>query len=198
MRLHPSHQHSVAKLARQAIMAHTAPTDLVIDPICGSGDILVEAVKADRMAIGAEYEPYWVDMARTRLERTTDSGLGGFGAVAQVTIDTLVSLLKTDCEGKVPLVLTAPQTGTTTCPSESDTAADIDEFVDSVVFAAARCTALLTPDGVIGVISWPARQTDIAGRLTEGLIDAGFALASRCMPKDTSVSLTLFNLPHTR
>lgn len=195
MRLHPSHQRSVAMLARQAIMTYTQATDLVIDPICGSGDVLVEAVKADRMAIGFEYEKYWVDMARARIERTTDSGRGGFAAVVQGTVDTCAGLVKPDCSALARLVLTAPQTGTVTRPFETTTASDLDEFVDGAVAATLCCKPLLAPSGVIGVISWAAQQADIAKRLTEGFIDAEFALVGRCMLEGTPVSLTLLNLP---
>lgn len=195
MRRHPSHQRSVAMLARLAILTHTNPMDLVIDPICGSGDILVEAVKADRMAIGFEHEPYWVDTARTRIGQVTDSGRGGFGAVAHGTAYTLAGLIEPGCGVRARLVLTAPQTGTVTRPFVTTTASDLDEFVEGVVAASVCCTPLLAPSGVIGVISWPARHADITSRLTEGFIDAGFALVGQRMLEGTPVSLTLFNLP---
>src|SRR5438874_1441835 len=46
-------------IAEHAIMHYTQPDDLVIDPMCGIGTTLVEAVHADRMALGVEYEPHW-------------------------------------------------------------------------------------------------------------------------------------------
>ncbi|MBS2536962.1 site-specific DNA-methyltransferase [Catenulispora sp. NF23] len=93
MRPHASRQRSVATLTRQAITTYTDQDTLLLDPICGSGDILVEAVRAGRMAIGVEHEPYWVDMARTRIERATDSGRGGFAAVVNGSVDTIVRML---------------------------------------------------------------------------------------------------------
>lgn len=197
MRRHPSHQRSVAMLARQAILTHTDPMDLVINPICGSGDIVVEAVKADRMAIGFEHEPYWVDMARTRIEQVTNSGRGGFGAIVRGTADTLVGLIDPDCGVQARLVITAPQTGTVTQPLGTATASNLKEFINGAVAATARCTALLTQDGVTGVICWPSRGVDIAECLRDGYVAAGFALTDHATLDSTSMSLMLFNSPDT-
>jgi hypothetical protein len=46
-------------LARMVIEAYTQPGQLALDPMCGIGTTLVEAVHADRDAVGVEYEPRW-------------------------------------------------------------------------------------------------------------------------------------------
>jgi hypothetical protein len=184
-------------LARQAILTHTDPMDLVIDPICGSGDIVVEAVKADRMAIGFEREPYWVDMARTRIEQVTDSGRGGFGTVVRGTADTLVGLIEPDCGVQARLVITAPQTGTVTQPLGTATASDLTEFMNGAVSATACCTPLLAQDGVTGVVCWPSRGVNIAECLRDGYVAAGFALTDHVTLESTSISLMLFTSPDT-
>ena len=51
-------------VAAHAIAHYTRPSDLVLDPMCGIGTTLVEAVHAGRRAVGIEYEPHWVDVAR--------------------------------------------------------------------------------------------------------------------------------------
>lgn len=66
---------ALREIARRAITACTAPGELIIDPMCGVGDVLVEAIKADRMAIGIEYEKYWADIARRRIESVSGSSL---------------------------------------------------------------------------------------------------------------------------
>jgi tRNA G10 N-methylase Trm11 len=44
-------------LAAHAIKAYTAPGDLVLDPMCGSGTTLVEAVRSGRDSFGVDIEP---------------------------------------------------------------------------------------------------------------------------------------------
>src|SRR5919198_4089671 len=46
-------------VAAHAIHAYTRPGELVLDPMCGIGTSLVEAVHAGRDALGVEYEPRW-------------------------------------------------------------------------------------------------------------------------------------------
>ncbi|HMF41306.1 MAG TPA: DNA methyltransferase [Polyangia bacterium] len=58
-RLHPS-------IARGAVTAFTAPGDTVVDPFCGSGTVLVEAMGLGRRAVGVDASPLAVAIARTR------------------------------------------------------------------------------------------------------------------------------------
>jgi SAM-dependent methyltransferase len=58
-RMHPS-------IARGAIEAFSAPGDTVIDPFCGSGTVLVEALAAGRSAIGVDASALAVAIARVR------------------------------------------------------------------------------------------------------------------------------------
>ena len=51
-------------LARRIIRSYSRPGDLVVDPMCGIGTTLVEAVHQGRDAIGIEYEPTWADLAQ--------------------------------------------------------------------------------------------------------------------------------------
>jgi SAM-dependent methyltransferase len=58
-RMHPS-------IARGAIEAFSAPGDTVVDPFCGSGTVLVEALAAGRTAIGVDASALAVAIARVR------------------------------------------------------------------------------------------------------------------------------------
>jgi DNA modification methylase len=58
-RMHPS-------IARGAIAAWSAPGDTVVDPFCGSGTVLVEAMAAGRAAIGVDASALAVAIARVR------------------------------------------------------------------------------------------------------------------------------------
>src|SRR2546426_488287 len=66
-------------IARAAITAYTAPGDLVLDPMCGVGTTLVEAVHLGRDTLGVEYEPEWADIARANLEHASAQGATGRG-----------------------------------------------------------------------------------------------------------------------
>lgn len=54
-------------IAATAICAYTQPGDLVIDPMCGIGTTLVEAIHLGRDAIGIEYEPAWAEFAAANI-----------------------------------------------------------------------------------------------------------------------------------
>jgi hypothetical protein len=62
------------------IEAYAKPGQLVLDPMCGIGTALVEAVHAGRDAVGVEYEPRWSSLARDNLDRSVDHGATGHGA----------------------------------------------------------------------------------------------------------------------
>lgn len=61
-------------LARHAIDAYSEPGDLVIDPMCGIGTTLVEAIHIRREAIGVELEPRWANLARANIQHAHDHG----------------------------------------------------------------------------------------------------------------------------
>ncbi|MGH4029267.1 TRM11 family SAM-dependent methyltransferase [Actinomycetota bacterium Odt1-20B] len=57
-------------LAAHAITTYTRPGDLVLDPMCGIGTTLVEALHLGRNALGVEYEPRWAKLARDNVIHT--------------------------------------------------------------------------------------------------------------------------------
>ncbi len=198
MRPQAHHQRSVAELAQHAITTYTDQDDLLLDPICGSGDILVEAVRAGRMAIGVEHEPYWVDMARTRIERATDSGRGGFAAVVNGSVDTLIRLLAGEARTQqASMVLTAPQIGTAVRVGGSGTASNLAEFVDGTVAAVSLCAEVAAPQTLFGIICWPVPEFNTPRTMEDAFITAGFKVVDRQTASSTSVSRLLFNRPHS-
>lgn len=58
-RMHPA-------IARGAIIRFSNPGDLVVDPFCGSGTVLVEAQGLGRTAVGVDASPLGVAIAETR------------------------------------------------------------------------------------------------------------------------------------
>jgi modification methylase len=99
-------------VAATAITAYTQPGELVLDPMCGIGTTLVEAVHLDRAAIGIECEPRWAELSRANLDHAQGQGATGTGGV--ITGDarnahTLVS--DQHIAGQVALLLTSPPYG---------------------------------------------------------------------------------------
>lgn len=68
-------------IAAHAIHHYTRPGDIVLDPMCGIGTTLVEAVRAGRHAIGTEYESRWTSIARTNLALARRADAAGIGRV---------------------------------------------------------------------------------------------------------------------
>ncbi|WP_269853959.1 TRM11 family SAM-dependent methyltransferase [Streptomyces sp. RPT161] len=98
-------------IAAQAIARYTSPGDLVLDPMCGIGTTLVEAVHQGRHAIGVEYEPRWAHIARSNLDHATEQGVTGRGAVFRGDARNLLDLIPQEHHGRVALVVTSPPYG---------------------------------------------------------------------------------------
>ncbi|RFU88299.1 site-specific DNA-methyltransferase [Streptomyces triticagri] len=98
-------------IARHAITSYTEPGGLVLDPMCGIGTTLVEAVHLGRHAIGTEYEARWARLADQNLRRAADQGATGFGEVYQTDARKLTAHVPAAFHGLVDLVVTSPPYG---------------------------------------------------------------------------------------
>ena len=68
-------------LAERAILASTRPREWVCDPFCGSGTVVVAALRHGRRGLGVELvEAYW-RAARARLRAAEHDGEGGWDGV---------------------------------------------------------------------------------------------------------------------
>jgi hypothetical protein len=101
-------------VAAHAIAHYTQPGDLVLDPMCGIGTTLVEAVRAGRRAVGIEYEPHWVDVARANLALAHTAGDAHDGRVFHGDARQIASLLPPEYVGQAALVVTSPPYGPST------------------------------------------------------------------------------------
>jgi hypothetical protein len=117
-RYHPDSVKHPAKMlpaiAAHAIATYTRPGDLVLDPMCGIGTTLVEALHAGRRAIGVEYETRWAELARTNLALARDAGIDSDAAVYTGDARKLSTLLPEQLRGRVDLVITSPPYGDST------------------------------------------------------------------------------------
>lgn len=101
-------------VAAHAIAHYTQPGDLVIDPLCGIGTTLVEAVRAGRRAVGIEYEPHWIDIARANLDLARRDGIDHDARVLHGDARHLAALLPELLHGQAALVVTSPPYGPST------------------------------------------------------------------------------------
>src|SRR6266508_3483170 len=95
-------------IARTAISAYTTPGELVVDPMCGIGTTLVEAVHLGRRAVGVELEPRWAGLAEANLALAHAADAAGAAEVVCGDARDLVHLLPGELHGQVALVLTSP------------------------------------------------------------------------------------------
>jgi DNA modification methylase len=106
------------EVVRHAVAHYTRPGELVLDPMCGIGTTLVEAVRLGRSAVGVEYEPHWVEAANANLDVAREQGVGGEeGIDARVfhgDARQLVTLLPPEYVGQAALVVTSPPYGPST------------------------------------------------------------------------------------
>jgi tRNA1(Val) A37 N6-methylase TrmN6 len=101
-------------VAAHAIAHYTQPGDLVLDPMCGIGTTLVEALHLGRRAVGVEYEPHWVDVTRANLELAREAGIEHDAQVFPGDARQLAGLLPPQYVGQVALVVTSPPYGPST------------------------------------------------------------------------------------
>lgn len=81
------------ELARRAISAYSDFGDLVVDPMCGIGTTLVEAIHLGRNALGIELEPRWASLATANLAHAREQGATGNAGVVEGDASELPRLL---------------------------------------------------------------------------------------------------------
>ncbi|MFI1241091.1 TRM11 family SAM-dependent methyltransferase [Nocardia salmonicida] len=109
-RYHPDSTAHPAKMlpaiAAHAITHYTRPGDLVLNPMCGIGTIIVQALHAGRRALGVEYEQRWanIDLAQT-------AGIDHDTPVFTGDARKLSTVLPETYRGTVDLIITSPPYG---------------------------------------------------------------------------------------
>ena len=98
-------------LARQVIQTYSRPGELVLDPMCGIGTTLVEAIQLDRDATGIELEPRWATIASANISLARERGAPGHALCLHGDARQLGHWLLDELTGTVPLILTSPPYG---------------------------------------------------------------------------------------
>jgi modification methylase len=189
-------------LARAAIEGYSAPGDLVVDPMCGVGTTLVEAVDAGRDGFGIEYEPRWAALARANTALAREQGAAGEAEIAVGDCRDLRSLLPAGAAGQVALVLTSPPYGPSThglvtCRPDgvhkravrysADRAnlayAGLASLLDAMEQLLRDCGRILHPEGHVVLSARPWRRdgalVDLPGALVAAAERAGLRIAER-------------------
>jgi modification methylase len=190
-------------IARQAIAAYSHPGDLVLDPMCGIGTSLVEAIHLGRTAIGVELEARWANLASANIAHAGGHGAAGTATVITGDARQLTTLVDPDLAGQVALVLTSPPYGRSLHGQVSarpgrgvakfDDAYSTDPanlgrvnqptLLDALEEILAGCQQLLRPGGLLVLTARPYRHhdqlTDLPGQLTQVAETAGLVLFER-------------------
>ncbi|MFF4602553.1 TRM11 family SAM-dependent methyltransferase [Streptomyces sp. NPDC001339] len=106
---HPAKMHP--GIAAHAIRTYTQPGDLVLDPMCGIGTTLVEALHLGRNALGIEYEPQWATLASLNARTAAQESGASAGVIRCGDARHLTDLAPADARGEVALVVTSPPYG---------------------------------------------------------------------------------------
>jgi tRNA G10 N-methylase Trm11 len=194
-------------LAAHAITAYTAPGDLVMDPMCGSGTTLVEAVRSGRDGIGVDIEAKFAALAQANLALAAAHGHTSWGQVACGDARKVVSLLPASSHGRVALVLTSPPYGRRThglvraVPGERVHKRDHlygdrgagnlaylgwERLLDGWRQIVAGCVQMLRPGGTFVFTGRPVRRArddliDLPGELFSVALTAGLEQVERCV-----------------
>lgn len=194
-------------VAAHAIRAYTTPGDLVLDPMCGSGTTLVEAVRAGRDAIGVDIEPRYTALAEANLRLAVDHGATHAGRVLTGDATRLAWLAPADIRGRVALVLTSPPYGRRTHGLiHTHPGTKIrkrhhlygDRGTGNLAYAGwaqllhgftqimAACRQLLRPGGTVVITCRPVRRSrddliDLPGELLTAATSVGLQPVERCV-----------------
>ena len=194
-------------IARAAIAAYTEPGQLVLDPMCGIGTTLVEAVHLNRQAVGLELEPRWASLANANLEHAHDQGAPGIGRATEGDAAKLGAGLLDEYRGRATLILTSPPYGPSLHGQVKKTALGVEKrdfrysrnpgnlahlpqvagrkrsFDDVLTEILAGCRRILARDGRLVMTVRPYRRNgalvDLPGQLERLAAASGLALHAR-------------------
>ncbi|MEU7874294.1 DNA methyltransferase [Dactylosporangium sp. NPDC049140] len=164
-------------LATALINDYTKPGDLVFDPLAGTGTTLVEAIHAGRNALGMEYEPGWVALARANIDLARRQGGTGHGRVLRGDATTLPRGVSGELHGQISLVLTSPPYGKTMHGRVEHRRGPLTRFHNTYSRQPHRLDA--SSQATASAASNPA---NLAYRGRAGLLDGITAVLAGCRP----------------
>jgi DNA methylase len=193
-------------VAAAVISAYSAPGDFVLDPMCGIGTTLVEAIHQSRHAYGIEYEQRWAQLASANIRLAGRQGAAGMARVIRGDARRVARLVPEELYGRVALVLTSPPYGASThghVRSTRDSGEDgirkfnthysddpanlahrrLDSLLDGFAQILTGCAQVMQPGGIVAVTVRPFRVrgelVDLPGKVTALGERAGLVLVDR-------------------
>ncbi|MDH6120275.1 modification methylase [Kitasatospora sp. GAS204A] len=195
-------------IAAHAVTTYTNPGQLVLDPMCGIGTTLVEAVHCGRDAVGVELEGRWTAVARANLHLARTQGATGRASVTTGDARHAHTLLGAEHHGQVQLLLTSPPYGASAHGRVNATRdthraginkfdatygtnpanlahAPTDELLDAFTAILTSCLPLLAPGAHVAVTARPWRHhgelVDLPAAVLAAGQAAGLTPVERCV-----------------
>jgi len=192
-------------IAAQVISTFTELGELVVDPMCGIGTTLVEAVHLGRDAIGMEYEGDFAGLTAANVQHARSQGATGSARVTCGDARNIATVFAS-LRGKAALVLTSPPYGAHTHGHVRSGSRDgggpvekwnhrystdkgnlahrrLPELMEGFGRILEGCGELLRPGGVIAITARPIRVdgqlVDLPGQVMAAAEEAGLVLTHR-------------------
>jgi DNA modification methylase len=197
------------ELARTIIRSYSEPGQVVLDPMCGIGTTLVEAIHLNRDAIGVELEPRWAALAAGNARLAREQGATANALALRGDARRLGTGLLDELAGSVALIVSSPPYGPSThghvrkhadrveklntyYSRNPDNLAHLptrpkrrgrDSFEAAFAEILAGCARMLAPGGHLVLTVRPYRQqgalVDLPGQTIRLARNAGMTLANR-------------------
>ncbi|MGO1053263.1 TRM11 family SAM-dependent methyltransferase [Crossiella sp. CA198] len=172
-------------VAAHAITTFTQPGDLVLDPDCGAGTVVTEALCAGRWAIGLTVDPRWRRVARMNLTAARRNGARRPGTVLTGTPGLLHDAEATDLAGQVDLVLTSLRGHRPSAAVDSSGSVSRWRRLTDML---SGCHPLLRPGGYVVVVIQPTRYGGVLLDLPTQVLEAGRAVG--LIPVQRGIAVT--------
>lgn len=184
-------------IAEHAIATLTRRNDIVLDPDCGAGTTVVEALRAGRHAIGLTGQHRWWRLTRTNVTAVKARGapVDGMVLVFGRRPGTVSAAENAGLTGGIALLLTSLR------PTRP--VFEPGDATGALRTLLGQCRPLIRPGGHVVVTTPPLRHPvhhgllDIPGAIQVAGKAAGFAPVARCLALTTEVrsSLTYTHVP---
>jgi hypothetical protein len=172
-------------IAEHVIATLTHPGDLVLDPDCGAGTTLVEALRGGRHTIGLTSTRRWWELARANVTAGKAAGapVDGMVLVLDRRPTTLATAQVAGFTGRVDLLLTTLRPAVA-APGSAALSAAVEHLQELLT----NSRPLVRPGGHVVVTTPPWRNPDrpvelldVPGQILAAGIASGFAPAARCI-----------------
>ncbi|NUP48479.1 MAG: site-specific DNA-methyltransferase [Catenulispora sp.] len=196
------------EIVRHAICQYTDPGDLVVDPMCGIGTTLVEAMHLGRRGVGTEYEARWTALAEANIALARSQNAPGDATVFNADARQILAAVPAELHGTAALVITSPPYGASLHGQVKPTAETgrsgvqkfdykystdkgnlahlkVSELIDGFAQILSGCRELLRPGGVVVITTRPWREhgelVDLPGEVIAAGVRAGLVPIERCV-----------------